>query len=267
MVRVRAGADRDAVLAALFDAGSQGVQEEGDALLTHFPPETSVDDVRAAIRAASDRAEIEIGATPSVDWSEAWKSGLRPHSLGRITVAPPWLATSGERTIIIDPGMAFGTGEHPTTRSVVRLMQGVIRPGDRVADLGAGSAVLGIVAAKLGAASVAAIEMDPDAIGNGEENIERNGVGGVVRLLEGDAALLLPLVAPVRVVLANIIFSVLTELLPIIAESLAADGRAILSGILVEERGDMCQVLESSRWRVVAEETEEIWWSAVVARR
>ena len=72
--------------------------------------------------------------------------------------------------------MAFGTGEHATTRGVMRLMQDVIRAGDIVADLGAGSAVLAIAAAKLGAARVAAIELDPDAIGNAEENVARNGV-------------------------------------------------------------------------------------------
>jgi ribosomal protein L11 methyltransferase len=267
MVRVRPGADRDAVLAALFDAGSQGVQEEGDALLTHFPPDTSADAVRIAIRAASDAAEIEIGTTPTVDWSEAWKRGIHSHELGVITVAPPWLATTGDAVVVIDPGMAFGTGEHPTTRSVVRLMQGVVGPGDRVADLGTGSGVLAIVAARLGAASVAAIEIDPDAIGNAEENVSRNGVGGVVRVLEGDASLLLPLIAPVSVILANIISSVLTDLLPVFAGALTAGGRAILSGILIEERPAMLEALGHGGWRVLAEEREEIWWSAVVARR
>jgi ribosomal protein L11 methyltransferase len=169
--------------------------------------------------------------------------------------------------VVIDPGMAFGTGEHPTTRGVVRLMQGVVQPGDRVADLGSGSAVLAIVAAKLGARSVVAIELDPDAIGNAEENVARNEVAETVRVVEGDAAVLLPLVAPVRVILANIISSVVTDLLPVMANALLPDGRAILSGILLEERDEMTRVLESGGWRVLAEEREEIWWSAVAARR
>src|SRR6185312_7241181 len=118
-------------------------------------------------------------------------------------------------------------------------MQSVIRGGERVADLGAGSAVLSIAAAKLGAAHVAAIEIDPDAIGNAEENVRCNGVADQVRVIEGDAATLLPLVAPVQVVLANIISSVLTELLPAISLALADEGCAILSGILVAEREDM----------------------------
>jgi ribosomal protein L11 methyltransferase len=85
-------------------------------------------------------------------------------------------------------------------------------------------------------------------------------------VLEGDAAVLLPLVAPVRVILANIISSVVTDLLPLMAEALEPDGRALLSGILLEERDDMRVVLEGSGWRIVAEEREEIWWSAAIAR-
>jgi len=163
--------------------------------------------------------------------------------------------------------MAFGTGDHATTRGVMRLMSDVIREGDRVADLGAGSAVLSIAAAKLGAGRVAAIELDPEAIGNAEENLVRNGVADRVTVIEGDAELLLPLVAPVRVVLANIISSVLVGLLPHIARALDGEGAcAILSGILQAERDDLVEVLTTTGWRVTAEDREDIWWSAVVAR-
>jgi ribosomal protein L11 methyltransferase len=127
--------------------------------------------------------------------------------------------------------------------------------------------VLAIAAAKLGAAHVTAIELDHDAIANAEENVARNGVADRVTVIEGDAGVLLPLVAPVRVVLANIISSVLTAMLPTIAGSLTADGEAILSGILVEERPQMLGVLASGEWRVVAEDVEGTWWSVRIARR
>ena len=170
------------------------------------------------------------------------------------------------RTVVIEPEMAFGTGEHETTRGVVRLLPDLIRPGDRVADLGAGSAVLAIAAAKLGAASVAAIEIDHDAIANAEENVSRNGVAERVTVIEGDAAVLLPLVAPLRVVLANILSSVLLELLPSIRDALTADGEAILSGILLDERDTMLAALTRGGWRVVVEDVEGAWWTARVAR-
>ena len=267
-MRVRPGPDREAVMAALFESGSQGIHEDGDALVTHFPPGTDAAPIEARVRQASTAAEISIGTAPTTDWTESWKQGVRAHRLGRLTIAPPWLAAELDpaTSIIIEPAMAFGTGEHPTTRGVVRLMQDVIRKGDRVADLGAGSAVLAIAAAKLGAGSVAAIELDHDAIENAEENVERNGVSDRVRVIEGDAGILLPLVAPVRVVLANIISSVHGELLPGISPSLERDGEAILSGILFEERDMMVGLVSSLGWRVIAEDREDAWWSVHIGR-
>ncbi len=267
-VRVRPSAAPDAVLAALFAAGSQGVQEEPDALLTHFPPETDIARVAALIHAADAGAAIDVGRADEVDWSERWKDRVARHDLGALSVSPPWLAREerDDRTIVIDPGMAFGTGEHATTRGVIRLMQGVIRAGDIVADLGAGSAVLAIAAVKLGAARAAAIELDADAIGNAEANVIRNGVVGRVQVIEGDAATLLPLVAPVRVVLANILSSVLIQLLPAIRHALTPDGAAILSGILVDERAHMIETLARTGWALGAEDREEMWWSTVVTR-
>lgn len=256
------------VAAALFAAGSEGLHEDGDALVTQFPAGTDVDAVRAAVLAADPDAEVGIAPADAVDWTEGWKALIGAHALGALDVVPPWLAEGRDpaRTVVIDPGMAFGTGDHATTRGVVRLMAAAVRPGDVVADLGAGSAVLAIAAAKLGAARVAAIEFDPDAIGNAEENVVRNGVAGRVMVIEGDAGVLLPLVAPVRLVLANIISSVLTALLPTIADALVPGGDVILSGILWEERAHMLAVLADGGWRVVAEDHEDVWWSVHVVR-
>lgn len=264
-VRPRSGDDAyDAVVAALFAAGSQGVQEDAGAVVTQFAPDVDIDAVRHAVLAADPAADVTIGPAAPIDWSEGWKTLVTRHDLGALTVAPPWLAdgTDPARTIVIDPGMAFGTGDHPTTRGCLRLMPAVIRPGDFVADLGAGSAVLSIAAAKLGAARVIAIEYDADAIGNAEENVRRNGAGDVVTVVEGDATVLLPLVAPVRVVIANIISSVVVALLPAIAQALSADGVAIFSGILGEERERMLAAFAAHGLHVVAEEAEDAWWSA-----
>ncbi len=270
-VRVRPSpgdAPRAACLAALFAAGAQGVHEAPDALVTHFPPDADLAAVRASLVEADAGAGIDMAPVPPVDWSEAWKSRLTVHEVGPLVIAPPWLAAGRDpaRTVIIEPGMAFGTGDHPTTRGVARLLAGVLRPGDVVADLGAGSAVLAIAAARLGAARVVAIELDGEAIPDAEANVARNAVADRVHVLEGDAAVLLPLVAPVRVVLANIVSSVLVELLPVVAAALAPGGVAILSGILAEEREDMLRVLAGQAWRVLAEDREDIWWSVAVAR-
>jgi ribosomal protein L11 methyltransferase len=267
-VRVSAGEARDAALAALFELGSQGVQELGDDLVTHFTDDVAADDVIRTIRDVAPGATVLTSRVEAVDWSEEWKKGVRAHDLGTLSIVPPWLVGERDpaRTVIIEPEMAFGTGEHQTTRGVVRLLPASIRPGDRVADLGSGSAVLAIAAAKLGAAHVVAIEIDHDAIANANENVERNGVASVVTVLEGDAGVLLPLVAPVRVVLANILSSVLLEMLPAMRDALTADGEAILSGILLEERDTILAALARDDWRLVAEDVEGAWWTARVAR-
>ena len=267
-VRVSAGNAREAALAALFELGSQGVQEIGDDLVTHFPADMAPDAVVGAVQRAAPGATVATSRVAAIDWSEEWKHGVGAHDLGALSIVPPWLAVGRDasRTIVIEPEMAFGTGEHETTRGVVRLLPSIIRAGDRVADLGAGSAVLAIAAAKLGAGRVAAIEIDHDAIANANENVERNGVGHIVTVLEGDATVLLPLVAPVRVVLANILSSVLLAMLPAIAGALGSDGEAVLSGILLEERPMMLSALADGGWRIVAEDVEGAWWTVRVAR-
>jgi ribosomal protein L11 methyltransferase len=252
----------------MFAGGAQGIHEEGELLVTHLESATETSAIERAVHAADLGAVIEMRSIPAVDWSVAWRETIRSHVVGALTVAPPWLAAEldSARTVIIEPAMAFGTGDHPTTRGVLRLMQSFIRDGDRVADLGAGSAVLAIAAAKLGAARATAVEMDHDAISNAEENAARNGVSDRVRVLEGDAAVMLPLLAPVRVVFANIISGVLVELLPVIARSLTDDGVAILSGILDEERVRMLRVFAAGGWRVLSEDAEGAWWSVAIER-
>ncbi|MEO7359068.1 MAG: 50S ribosomal protein L11 methyltransferase [Gemmatimonadaceae bacterium] len=276
-VRVRPGNDQDgsrnsaarsACLGALFASGAQGVHEDGASLVTHFPPGTDFERVHLALTEADESVLIETSPVPDIDWSTEWKARIVAQELGALTVTPPWLADDYEpsRRIVIDPGMAFGTGDHATTRGVIRLMPQIFRQGDIVADLGAGSAILSIAAAKLGASRVYAIELDHDSIDNANENVERNDVADIVHVFEGDASAFLPLVAPVRVVLANIISSVLIEMLPVIGMCLADDGDAILSGILRDERDALVRVLRDHGWKIIAEDAEDIWWSAIVRR-
>jgi ribosomal protein L11 methyltransferase len=266
-VRVRTPGDRAAVISALFSIGAEGVQELDEDILTHL---RDVDQARvtAAIHGVDAEATVLYETTPTVDWTSAWRSRLRAHRAGALVVTPPWLADeySDRERVVIEPGMAFGTGDHETTRGVMRLLSRHLRRGDTVADLGAGSAVLSIAAARLGASRVVAIEIDPEAIGNAEENVGRNGVDDTVSVIEGDAGVLLPLVAPVRVVLANIISSVLLSLLPTIADALAPGGIAILSGILVEERDSVERAAQSSGWRVLDTDEEGAWWSVALGR-
>ncbi len=255
------------MIAALFAGGAQAVQEVGSDLVTWLAGEAATEGVRGAITKADPHAIVAIVAAQPQSWNE-WRARVGAHRLGVLTIAPPWLAENLDpaHAVVIEPAMAFGTGEHATTRGVIRLMQTIQLAGLTVADLGAGSAILSIAAAKLGARKVVAIEIDPDAAGNAADNIYENDVGDRVHFIEGDAATLLPLIAPVDVILANILSSVLVNLLPVMRDSLAANGHAILSGILREERAIMLDAIDARGWRLLGEDTEDEWWSGLIAR-
>jgi ribosomal protein L11 methyltransferase len=262
------GAVRERVIRILMDGGAGAVQELDTALLTHLQQAATLDSLCEELEDAG--ATVRRTSLGDVDWSTRWVTRVGVQRIGRIAVAPPWMGgeiADAEIPILIEPAMAFGTGEHETTRGVLALMQSLVQPGALVADLGSGSGVLAIAAAKLGAARVAAIEMDPDAIGNAMENIERNGVTAQVTVLQGDAAALLPLVAPVSLVLANIISSVLIELSSIMHRALPSGGKAVISGILVSEREHLLSSLAVDGWILESELREGEWWSSVIARQ
>lgn len=262
------GAVREGVVQMLMDGGAGAVQEVGTALLTHLPEGVELDALCGALAAAGARVQrTELG---EVDWSTRWITRVGVQRIGRIAVAPPWMSgdiADAEIQILIEPAMAFGTGEHETTRGVLALMQPLVEPGALVADLGSGSGVLAIAAAKLGAGRVVAIEMDPDAIGNAIENVEHNGVATQVTVLQGDAAALLPLISPVSLIVANIISSVIIELSPAMSRALPSGGRAVISGILVTEREHLLASLAADGWTLESELREGEWWSSVIARQ
>jgi ribosomal protein L11 methyltransferase len=259
---------RDAVAAALFSGGAEGLMEDGPSFVTHVPHDHDLVFLRAEVVRADPAAQVLVTALDPATASPELHGTVQAHDLGAFVITPPWLADQYDpaKTIIVEPGMAFGTGEHATTRGVLRLLPAVLRPGDLVADLGAGSAVLAIAAAKGGASKVVAIELDDDAMSNAEENVERNGVADRVHLLCGDASVLLPFFAPVRLVLANIISSVHVEMLPVVSACLATDGVVIISGILQTERAEMLRHLDQTGWRMIADDSEGEWWSATIVR-
>ena len=171
-----------------------------------------------------------------VDWSIRWRDGLAARQFGRLVVTPSWIPVArgpDEPTVVLDPEMGFGTGEHGSTRGALTLLERHLAPGDRVLDLGSGSGILAIAAAKLGAASAIGIEMDDESNPIARQNAERNAVAGVVHFLDGDAALLAPLAGPAELILSNILRNVNVTLLPVIHRSLAPNGIAIFSGMTV----------------------------------
>jgi ribosomal protein L11 methyltransferase len=280
-VTVRSPSDELSGLLAegLVAWGGSAVEERDRELVTYFPGRSDGSGFAEALRQelggilGTEPPDLTVEDVPEEDWLALWRSGLGPRRVGeRIIVAPTWsevTAEPGDLVIRLDPQMAFGTGEHATTRGVLRLMQGIGMPGARVLDVGTGSAILAIAAAKLGAASVVAVESDSEAMENAAENIERNAAGAAVTLLcdeVSDAFLAGRGGGAFDGIVANVLSGVLRPLLPSFHRSLAADGWAILSGILMEEAAVMRAAATAAGFDVESEDREEQWWSVLLRR-
>lgn len=180
--------------------------------------------------------ELTITERAEEDWANAWKEHYYTHRIGeRITVRPPWRESEpepGQVMIVLDPGMAFGTGLHPSTRLGVLALEKALRPGDRVLDVGTGSGILAIAAAKLGASHVDAVDIEPVAVRSTRENAERNGVADKITVELGTVGPDEPFTGSYDLVLANIIARILIDLAPHLNNVVAPGGTLILSGII-----------------------------------
>jgi ribosomal protein L11 methyltransferase len=194
---------------------------------------------------------------------------LAARQIGRLTVTPSWIArppAATNPTVVLDPEMAFGTGEHGSTRAALALMERLLTPGSRVLDLGSGSGILAIAAIKLGARVATGIEVDEEANVVARRNAERNDVTGATHFLDGDAGVLAPLLGPVELVFSNILRTVNETLLPAIHGALTADGLAIFSGMESMEAPLFRPELQEQSFSIVEEVEDSGWW-AVAARR
>jgi ribosomal protein L11 methyltransferase len=220
----------------------------------------------------SNAIQLETALRKHEDWAETWRRGLAPRRITeRILVRPSWCEPPAERCdieIVLDPGMAFGTAEHATTRGCLRLLDGTVKPGDRVLDVGSGSGILSIAAAHLGANEVIAIEADPLSCEALAENLADNGVTNRVRCVEKEVGPddLIAL-GPASGVVANIESGPLTRLMSGFAGALRPGGWLILSGILDAEWSRVRSVSEAAGFHVREVDAEGEWLSALLTRQ
>ncbi|MGN6391694.1 MAG: 50S ribosomal protein L11 methyltransferase [Gemmatimonadales bacterium] len=262
---------RDWVGAWLVARTGQAVEEREDGTLVTFAEdEASADALIFALTTASG-LPLDASRRPleSVDWSTRWRDGLGPRRIGRLTVVPSWVDTPRDvdgSTVVLDPESAFGSGEHGSTRGALALLERHLRQGDLVLDLGSGSGILAIAAARLGAGRAIGIEHDAEATPVARRNAARNAVGHAVDFLEGDAADLAPLLGPVDLLLSNILRTVNTALLPVIAAALRPGGLAVLSGMETTEASVFRSVLMGAGFAVRDEVVDDGWWAVAAVR-
>ena len=188
--------------------------------------------LRSELGAAADRLAVE--ALPDRDWTRAWMDAFRPMRFGsRLWVVPTGFETPAEAEVVLhlDPGLAFGTGTHPTTALCLEWLDANPPVGQQVIDYGCGSGILAVAACRLGAASVVAVDNDPQALVATRENAQRNRVARRITacLPEADPGVSADLL------LANILANPLIELAPRLAARVRPGGRIVLSGILADQ--------------------------------
>lgn len=270
----------DVLAAYIFESGFSGLEEHRDGARTiytayyrscHESPD-SLDILKqrtAELPVGSGERRYDILSVvdvPDEDWETSWREGLGPIEIGsRIVVRPSWTSYSNRDNrieIIIDPKMAFGTGDHPTTRLCLEIIEQRAPDGLTVLDCGCGSGVLSIAAAMLGARSVRGFDNDPFSVENACENIRLNGVYDRVAIMEADLATVD--VEAAHCVLANMISGVLLANLPRFHGFLKPGGTVVFSGLLAEEERLFTDALDSAGFRAL-ETRRSGEWIAIVA--
>ena len=218
---------------------------------------------------------MEAKPLPETDWEESWKDSYPPQEVGEnLVVLPYWLAEeeTGRKKIILDPGLTFGTGAHPSTQMVMEAMEQRVQPGWHCLDLGSGSGILSITALRLGAQSAVGVDIDPKAEDIARENAAYNGFGSpAFTALTGnvteDKALMHRLSQDrYDLLLVNIVADVIIGLSPVLPDFMGDDTLLICSGILDSRLGDVTAALEKAGLTVTEIRAKEEW-RCVLAKR
>ena len=264
----------DLVTALLDDFGPAAIHETGPDSAPAWRVFLGTSAIRDAALRALTRAYRAQGLTaaavdvPDEDWAARSQAALRAVRVGRIIVAPPWdlpdpAAVPDAVVVEIEPSRGFGTGHHQSTRLCLVLLQGRALESQTVLDVGTGSGVLAIVAAKLGAPFVSAIDVDPDAIENARENIVRNNVGQIVEAHVRD--LTQPGVPAADLVTANLTGTLLARHAPELGALVKPGGSLIVSGFTVDEKPLVLDAFDGT-FALTESAEEEGWWAFILTK-
>ena len=219
---------------------------------------------------------MEVGVLPDTNWEESWKDNYPPQPIGEsLIVLPYWMAeeTDGRKPIILDPGLTFGTGAHPSTQMVMEAMEQQVQPGMSCLDLGSGSGILSIAALRLGAKSAIGVDIDPKAEDIARENAQYNGFAApeftaLTGNVTEDKELMDRLAAGTYdLVLVNIVADVIIGLAPVLPHFLEEHSTVICSGILDTRLSDVTAALEQAGLVVTSQRSREDWRCVTAKRR
>ena len=248
----------------------------GDVLIKAYvaaDDEKTVGEIERALVDLKTRAEIPVGSLETVKrtvdgdaWKEQWKKHFKPIHIENIVVVPEWIKyklKKGEIPVYIGSNTAFGTGEHETTAMCVKFLQKYVKSGSVVADVGSGSGILGITAARLGAKKVVMTDIDECAIAASNYNAKLNGINNAEILLKN---LLDDDKVKADVIVANIMAEILISFAPNISKNLTGNGKIILSGILADRLDKVKAAYISAGFKYSESETRGEWSALVMEK-
>ncbi|MBA3275707.1 MAG: 50S ribosomal protein L11 methyltransferase [Chloroflexia bacterium] len=214
--------------------------------------------------------ELRVTTLKEEDWANAWKEHFQVHRIGeRVVIRPPWQdhePVGDEVVVELDPGMAFGTGLHPSTKMSVLGVEQVVKPGDRVFDVGTGSGILAIAALKLGAVSADCVDVETVAVRATRENAGRNGVSNSLAVELGSAGPGEPFQSEYDIVLANIIARILIELAEPLVRATKPGGHLVLAGIIESREAEVVAAFQLRGTTVITRRQMDDWVSLVLTR-
>lgn len=214
-----------------------------------------------------DPTRITYKPVQEEDWANNWKAYFKPERIGKRTVIKPTWETyepeEGDLILEIDPGMAFGTGNHATTALCLQILEEYVQPGMDIMDVGTGSGILAIQTGLLGAATVQAMDYDVVAVSAAKENVELNQMADRISVCQSD--LLAEAVGQADIMVANIIADIIIRLTPDVPARLKGDKIFISSGIIDTRKDDVLAALEENNFRIL-EVRENAGWVAIVAK-
>lgn len=273
---------RDTSLGQWYEAPLNHIPEGEAIIQAYYPDEPTASKVVAGLQQLLaelrtypidvGRADIAVKVVKEEDWENAWKQYYKPVAVTEnLVIKPTWEpyeAKPGQLILELDPGMAFGTGTHATTSLCLRTLEERITPGMKVIDVGTGSGILAIAAAKLGASRVLALDLDPVAVSSAKENVRLNKLDDRIEIMQSDLLavlrtqdrMMLPHAAvPADLVVANILAEIILQFIDDVYASLAPGGIYVVSGVIEKKQAEVQEALLRAGFLVEGTEREQDW--------